>query len=62
MISFTSLSANSQLKWPTAARQPRGLACMVPWEGMGDYYREGGRHGGMYHNGVCEFRDSHLRR
>lgn len=28
---------------------------MVPWEGMGDYYREGSRHGGMHH-GVCDFR------
>lgn len=30
---------------------------MVPWEGMGDYYREGSRHGGMHH-GVCNFEPS----
>lgn len=34
-------------QWPTAARKPRGLACICPWEGFGDFYREATRHGGI---------------
>ncbi|UKZ68127.1 uncharacterized protein TrAtP1_009163 [Trichoderma atroviride] len=49
-IGLTGISYLALNQWPTAARQPRGLACMVPWEGLGDYYREGGRHGGIYHS------------
>ncbi|PON21900.1 hypothetical protein TGAM01_v209156 [Trichoderma gamsii] len=49
-VGLTGISYLGLNQWPTAARQPRGLACMVPWEGLGDYYREGGRHGGIYHS------------
>ncbi|KAL7917137.1 Alpha/Beta hydrolase protein [Trichoderma austrokoningii] len=50
-IGLTGVSYLGLNQWPTAARQPRGLACIVPWEGMSDYYRDAGRHGGIYHNG-----------
>lgn len=35
------------MKWFVAERQPRGLACIVPWEGMADLYRDATRHGGI---------------
>jgi putative CocE/NonD family hydrolase len=38
-------------QWRVAARKPRGLAAMVPWEGMSDYYPEAARHGGILSNG-----------
>lgn len=31
-----------------AARRPKGLAAIIPWEGMSDYYRDRCRHGGIY--------------
>lgn len=30
-----------------AAEQPPSLACMAPWEGLGDYYRESICRGGI---------------
>jgi predicted acyl esterase len=33
-----------------AARRPKGLAAIVPWEGMSDYYRDRCRHGGILSN------------
>ena len=33
-----------------AARRPKGLAAIIPWEGMSDYYRDRCRHGGIYSN------------
>lgn len=39
-------------QWRVAARQPKGLACIIPWEGMSDYYRDRCRQGGIYSNGV----------
>lgn len=43
-------------QWRVAARKPKGLACIIPWEGMSDYYRDRCRQGGIYSNGVG---DSH---
>ncbi|KAI1858296.1 uncharacterized protein JN550_012827 [Neoarthrinium moseri] len=34
-------------QWRVAARRPNGLACMIPYEGMSDYYRDRSRHGGI---------------
>ncbi|TIA12717.1 alpha/beta-hydrolase [Aureobasidium pullulans] len=34
-------------QWRVAARRPRGLACIIPYEGMADYYRDRCRHGGI---------------
>ncbi|ETI20136.1 hypothetical protein G647_08170 [Cladophialophora carrionii CBS 160.54] len=42
-------------QWRVAARQPRGLACMIPWEGMSDYYRDRCRHGGILSNAFIGF-------
>lgn len=38
-----------------AARRPKGLAAIVPWEGMTDYYRDRCRHGGILSDGFIKF-------
>jgi predicted acyl esterase len=48
-----SYYAGSQ--WRVAARQPKGLACIIPWEGMSDYYRDRCRHGGILSNTFIDF-------
>lgn len=42
-------------QWRVAARKPKGLAAMIPWEGMSDYYRDRCRHGGILSNGFIKF-------
>ena len=42
-------------QWRVAARQPKGLAAMIPWEGMSDYYRDRCRHGGILSNEFIRF-------
>ncbi|KAF2111904.1 X-Pro dipeptidyl-peptidase protein [Lophiotrema nucula] len=42
-------------QWRVAARQPKGLAAIVPWEGMSDYYRDRCRQGGILSNGFIKF-------
>ncbi|KAH8807392.1 Alpha/Beta hydrolase protein [Xylogone sp. PMI_703] len=46
-VGLAGISYLGSNQWPTAARQPRGLACICPWEGFGDFYREAARHGGI---------------
>lgn len=41
-------------QWRVAARKPKGLTCIIPWEGMSDYYRDRCRQGGIYSNGVSD--------
>lgn len=38
-------------QWQVAALRPPHLAAIVPWEGSSDFYRDGGRHGGIFSNG-----------
>jgi predicted acyl esterase len=42
-------------QWRVAARRPKGLAAIVPWEGMSDYYRDRCRHGGIYSDAFIRF-------
>jgi putative CocE/NonD family hydrolase len=42
-------------QWRVAARRPKGLAAVVPWEGMSDYYRDRCRHGGILSNAFIRF-------
>jgi len=45
-----AMAGNSWLattQWYIAAEQPPHLACMAPWEGLGDYYRESICRGGI---------------
>ncbi|CAI6303891.1 unnamed protein product [Periconia digitata] len=48
-----SYFAGSQ--WRVAARQPKGLSAIIPWEGMSDYYRDRCRHGGIFSNKFINF-------
>ncbi|EMC95494.1 hypothetical protein BAUCODRAFT_543523 [Baudoinia panamericana UAMH 10762] len=48
-----SYYAGSQ--WRVAARRPKGLTAIVPWEGMSDYYRDRCRQGGIFENGFIFF-------
>lgn len=48
-----SYFAGSQ--WRVAARRPKGLAAIIPWEGMSDYYRDRCRHGGIFSNNFINF-------
>ncbi|PNY26270.1 Uncharacterized protein TCAP_03796 [Tolypocladium capitatum] len=48
-----SYFAGSQ--WRAAARKPAGLACIVPWEGMSDYYRDRVRQGGILSNRFIKY-------
>ncbi|KAL4908845.1 hypothetical protein BDW74DRAFT_187347 [Aspergillus multicolor] len=52
-VGLTGISYLALNQWPTAARQPRGLACIVPWEGMADWYRDASRHGGIFCDGFA---------
>ena len=49
-VGLLGISYYAGSQWRVAARQPQGLACIVPWEGMSDYYRDRCRHGGIYSN------------
>ena len=51
-VGLTGISYLGLNQWATAARQPPGLAAIIPWEGFSDYYRDACRHGGIYCNGV----------
>jgi len=42
-------------QWRVAARRPKGLAAIIPWEGMSDYYRDRCRHGGIFSNVFIKF-------
>jgi uncharacterized protein len=44
-ISYYAIS-----QWQVAARQPEGLAAIIPWEGAFDHYRELSHHGGIFSN------------
>ena len=42
-------------QWRIAAEQPPHLACIAPWEGIGDYYRESMFEGGIASPGFVDF-------
>ncbi|KAK5105814.1 hypothetical protein LTR62_002117 [Meristemomyces frigidus] len=46
-VGLLGISYYAGTQWRVAARQPKGLAAIVPWEGMSDYYRDRCRHGGI---------------
>ncbi|EMC98761.1 hypothetical protein BAUCODRAFT_120063 [Baudoinia panamericana UAMH 10762] len=46
-IGLLGISYFAGSQWRVAARRPRGLACIIPYEGMADYYRDRVRHGGL---------------
>ncbi|KIW88812.1 uncharacterized protein Z519_10296 [Cladophialophora bantiana CBS 173.52] len=54
-VGLLGISYYAGSQWRVAARKPKGLAAIVPWEGMSDYYRDRCRHGGIYSNGFIKF-------
>ncbi|CAO2653584.1 Nn.00g029950.m01.CDS01 [Neocucurbitaria sp. VM-36] len=54
-IGLLGISYFAGSQWRVAARQPKGLACIVPWEGMSDYYRDRCRHGGILSSKFIRF-------
>ncbi|KAJ9617555.1 hypothetical protein H2204_013686 [Knufia peltigerae] len=54
-VGLLGISYYAGSQWRVAARRPRGLACIVPWEGMSDYYRDRCRHGGILSNAFIGF-------
>lgn len=54
-VGLLGISYYAGSQWRVAARQPKGLAAIVPWEGMSDYYRDRCRHGGILSNAFIRF-------
>jgi putative CocE/NonD family hydrolase len=54
-VGLLGISYYAGTQWRVAARQPKGLSAIVPWEGMSDYYRDRCRHGGILSNKFISF-------
>ncbi|KAF4980022.1 hypothetical protein FZEAL_3884 [Fusarium zealandicum] len=54
-VGLLGISYYAGSQWRVAARKPKGLCAIVPWEGMSDYYRDRCRHGGILSNGFIKF-------
>ncbi|KAF1933861.1 X-Pro dipeptidyl-peptidase protein [Didymella exigua CBS 183.55] len=54
-VGLLGISYYAGSQWRVAARRPKGLAAIVPWEGMSDYYRDRCRHGGILSNKFIDF-------
>lgn len=54
-VGLLGISYYAGTQWRVAARQPKGLSAMIPWEGMSDYYRDRCRHGGILSNQFISF-------
>lgn len=54
-VGLLGISYYAGSQWRVAARRPKGLAAIVPWEGMSDYYRDRCRHGGVLSNRFIGF-------
>ena len=46
-VGLAGISYFAGSQWRVAARRPKGLAAMIPIDGMADYYRDRCRHGGI---------------
>jgi predicted acyl esterase len=54
-VGLLGISYYAGSQWRVAALRPKGLAAIVPWEGMSDYYRDRCRHGGILADGFIKF-------
>ena len=54
-VGLLGVSYYAGSQWRVAARRPKGLAAIIPWEGMSDYYRDRCRQGGIFANGFIDF-------
>ncbi|KAJ5223386.1 hypothetical protein N7468_007928 [Penicillium chermesinum] len=46
-VGLLGISYFAATQWQVAARRPKGLAAIIPWEGFSDVYRDATRHGGI---------------
>ncbi|KAK9778473.1 putative Xaa-Pro dipeptidyl-peptidase C-terminal domain-containing protein [Seiridium cardinale] len=49
-VGLLGVSYYAAMQWPVAARNPKVLAAIIPWEGFSDLYSEAYRHGGILSN------------
>lgn len=54
-VGLLGISYFATTQWQVAARNPKGLAAIIPWEGYVDLYRDASRHGGILSNGLLNF-------
>ncbi|KAI1337459.1 X-Pro dipeptidyl-peptidase C-terminal non-catalytic domain-containing protein [Xylariaceae sp. FL0016] len=54
-VGLLGISYYAGTQWRVAARRPKGLAAIIPWEGMSDYYRDRCQHGGILANNFIHF-------
>ncbi|KPM34994.1 hypothetical protein AK830_g11574 [Neonectria ditissima] len=54
-VGLLGLSYYALTQWYVAARHPKGLSAMIPWEGLSDVYRESSRHGGIASSGFLNW-------
>lgn len=54
-VGLLGISYYAGSQWRVAARKPKGLCAIIPWEGMSDYYRDRCRHGGILSNSFIRF-------
>ncbi|KAL6704170.1 hypothetical protein ACN47E_008730 [Coniothyrium glycines] len=54
-VGLLGISYYAGTQWRVAARKPKGLAAIIPWEGMSDYYRDRVRHGGILSDKFIKF-------
>ncbi|KAH7072034.1 Alpha/Beta hydrolase protein [Paraphoma chrysanthemicola] len=54
-VGLLGISYFAGTQWRVAARKPKGLAAIIPWEGMSDYYRDRVRHGGILSDKFIKF-------
>ncbi|KAL1887191.1 hypothetical protein Sste5346_010366 [Sporothrix stenoceras] len=54
-VGLLGISYYAGSQWRVAALRPKGLTCIIPWEGMSDYYRDRCRHGGILSNTFISF-------
>ncbi|KAI6764137.1 hypothetical protein HG530_007926 [Fusarium avenaceum] len=54
-IGLIGISYFAGTQWRVASRRPNGLACIIPYEGMADYYRDRSRQGGIAAMRFLEF-------
>ncbi|KAJ6086149.1 hypothetical protein N7486_010430 [Penicillium sp. IBT 16267x] len=53
-IGLLGVSYYAAMQWQVAARNPKGLAAFVAWEGFSDFYRDASRHGGILSNAFLQ--------
>ncbi|KAF7919699.1 uncharacterized protein EAE97_011617 [Botrytis byssoidea] len=54
-VGLLGISYYAGSQWRVAARRPKGLAAIIPLEGMTDYYRDRCRHGGILSDEFIRF-------